>query len=132
VLTFHVIQNPHTILIVDDNPAVSDVLVLLFTHAGFNVLRAEDGRCGCAVAEEQLPSLIICDERMPRMDGYSTLLRLKATASTAHIPVIMIGGTDVNGERDWPSCGAASFLPKPFKFSELLAVVGRVLSLQPQ
>jgi CheY-like chemotaxis protein len=126
-----VAQNHPTILIVDDNPEVSDVLVLLFTHVGFHVLKAEDGQCGCALAEGQIPSLIICDEQMPRMNGCNTLLRLKATPSTSQIPIIMIGGTDPNGERDWPSCGAACFLPKPFKFPELLAVVHQVLSLQP-
>jgi DNA-binding response OmpR family regulator len=124
-----VIQNPTTILIVDDNPDVSDVITIFLTRVGFRTLAAKDGEAACEMAERETPSLIICDERMPGMDGYSTLLKLKGNTNTAQIPVIMIGGTDINGERDWQSYGAASFLPKPFQLPELLARVRETLLL---
>jgi CheY-like chemotaxis protein len=121
-------QNQETILIVDDNPDVIHVLTLLLSHAGFKVMKAENGEQGCELAEQALPTLILCDERMPQFDGFATLTRLKTTPATAHIPVIMIGGTDANGTRDWLSCGASFFLPKPFQLPELLAAVRGVLS----
>jgi DNA-binding response OmpR family regulator len=117
-----------TILIVDDNPDISHLLTLFLTRAGFKVLEASDGEEGCKLAERMTPSLILCDERMPGMDGYATLRKLKGTTLTAQIPVVMIGGSAPGSQHDWLALGAFSFLPKPFQLPELLAAVEKALS----
>jgi len=123
-------QKPRTILIIDDNVSVSHALKALLGREGFKVLHAGHGKDGCQLAASEHPTLILCDELMPHMDGYETLTWLKGTESTAHIPVIMIGGSDPNGERNWVALGAFCFLPKPFRIAELFDEVRRALSAQ--
>ena len=120
-------QKRTTILVVDDNPAVTKVLTLLLGRQGYKVTIAADGEQGCALAREVKPALILCDERMPRMDGLSALTELKADKTTAHIPVLMIGGSGEGGERDWVKHGATGFIAKPFHIDEIVDQVQQIL-----
>jgi CheY-like chemotaxis protein len=120
-------KNHRTILIVDDNVDVSLILTLNLRARGFTVLEAEDGEIGCEVAIAKRPSLILCDEQMPRLDGLQTLFRLKSTPQTTAIPVLMIGGTGLYNEETWKAHGASGFVPKPFEMEDLLAVVEKML-----
>jgi DNA-binding response OmpR family regulator len=124
-------DNHRTILIVDDNLDVSLILALNLRAKGFTVLEAEDGEIGCEIAAAKQPSLILCDEQMPRLNGLQTLTRLKNTPQTSSIPVLMIGGTGLFNEEVWKARGAAGFVPKPFQMNELVAAVEMIL-LQPQ
>jgi len=121
-------QNPHTVLIVEDNPEVSTVVMLCLRSAGFRVFQAEDGEAGFELAVREQPTLILLDEYMPRMNGQALLAKLKETSATAPIPVIMIAGSGMLDELEWQSGGAFGLLAKPFQFHELLAIVRRALS----
>jgi putative two-component system response regulator len=120
-------QNPHTILIIDDEPTVARILRTLLQRAGFTSLTTGDGEKGYELAVAQSPSLIFCDERMPGLSGDETLQKLKANPATAHIPVIMMGGSGFNGLRDWTSAGAVGFVAKPFQMTDVLSLVRRIL-----
>jgi len=120
-------QSARKILVIDDEPDVARVFVLILTRAGFKVQSATDGKTGCQLAETEGPSLIFCDERMPGFDGYATLKQLKENPATADIPVVMMGGTHEHGIRDWRSEGAVSFVPKPFPVTQVLALARKLV-----
>lgn len=121
-------QNPHTVLVVEDNPEVSTVVMLCLRSAGFRVFQAEDGDSGFQLALKEQPTLILLDEYMPRVNGHVMLAKLKESSVTAHIPVIMIAGSGMTDELEWKNRGAFALLAKPFQFNELLAVVRKALS----
>jgi DNA-binding response OmpR family regulator len=121
-------QNPHAVLVVDDNPEVSTVVMLCLRSAGFRALQAEDGESGFQLALTEKPALILLDECMPRMNGQMMLAKLKESAITGRIPVIMIAGSGLTDEKEWQSRGAFGLLAKPFQFHELLSIVRKALS----
>ncbi len=119
-----------TILIVDDEPSVREVLVGYFEHhygpRGYSVETAGDGAEALAAVRRRRPALVLLDIDMPGMDGVEALRGMRAI--DARIPVIMVTGnasTRVAGEviRD----GAYSYLPKPVKFQYLNHIVATVL-----
>jgi len=119
-----------TILIVDDEPSVREVLVGYFEHhygpRGYSVETAGDGAEALAAVRRRRPALVLLDIDMPGMDGVEALRGVRAI--DARIPVIMVTGnasTRVAGEviKD----GAYSYLPKPVKFQYLNHIVATVL-----
>ncbi len=87
-------EETRKILIVDDEMDISKTLAEHFKRKGYAVEVANDGEEGIAKAKEFLPQLILLDILMPVMDGISALRQLKADASTANIPVIMLTNLD--------------------------------------
>jgi two-component system nitrogen regulation response regulator NtrX len=123
-------MSTRTILIVDDEPAVREVLVGYFEHQygprGFTVETATDGAQALAAVRRRRPALILLDIEMPGVDGVETLRGVRALDPA--IPVIMVTGnasTRVAG--DVIKGGAYSYLPKPFKFQYLDHIVATVL-----
>jgi len=119
-----------TILIVDDDPSVREVLTGYFEHQygprGYSVETASDGAQALAAVRRRRPALILLDIEMPGMDGVETLRGVRALDPA--IPVIMVTGnasTRVAGEviKD----GAYSYLPKPVKFQYLDHLAATVL-----
>lgn len=79
------------ILVIEDNPANLELMVYLLQQVGgHQVLTATDGVEGLAAAQKERPELIVCDVRMPNMDGYEVVHRIKADASLRHIPVLAV------------------------------------------
>ena len=79
------------ILIVDDTEDARRLIRRILQASGnFTILEAENGVQGVKISQEELPNLIILDLMMPEMDGFSVLDALKATSSTANIPVIIV------------------------------------------
>jgi len=115
------------ILIIEDEPSVAQVISRFLQRAGFVPLVAAHGEEGLELACRERPALIFCDERMPGLSGGDTLGRLKENLLTAQIPVIMMGGSNVEGLCDWIRYGAAAFLPKPFNAPQLLGLVRDIL-----
>ena len=69
---------PRTVLVVDDDPHIRQLLVFALGKAGLDTLEAEDGEAGLALAERHGPNLVILDINMPRMDGLEVCRRLRA------------------------------------------------------
>ena len=114
-----------TIVIVDDEFGLADVLAATLSDIGFRVLSATNGSQGLEVMMEHPPDLVILDYMMPLLDGAGVLKAMRAAPSLAAVPVIMISAVpeSVVSAR----CqGYAAFLRKPFDFQTLLSAVERV------
>jgi DNA-binding NtrC family response regulator len=119
-----------TILIVDDEPAVREVLSGFFEHhygpRGYRVETAGDGAEALAAVRRRRPALVLLDIDMPGMNGVEALRGVRAIDAT--IPVIMVtGNTSSRVAGDVIKDGAYSYLPKPVKFQYLNHLAATVL-----
>ena len=114
------------ILLVDDEPALRELLRATFEGADVTVDEAASGQ----EAEEQIrrrrPDVIVLDLRMPGMGGVELCRRLKSRQRTKAIPIVFLTGVDGDEARSAQRAGAAALVRKPFSPLELLAVVERV------
>jgi two-component system, OmpR family, response regulator RpaA len=110
-----------TILIVDDDPEIIELLTLDLELMGFTVDFANDGLTGLKKTENRRFDLIISDVMMPRMDGFEFTKRVRANRSSQAIPVILLTakGTIEDKIRGF-NAGADDYLVKPFEFQELM------------
>ena len=117
-----------TVLVVEDDPTILQLLEVNFEMEGFIVLRAEDGEQGLAVARESAPDVIVSDVMMPKMSGLELVKALKASTATKAIPVILLSakaqGTDV---RQGLEAGADDYVTKPFEPLDLIDRVNGIL-----
>ena len=112
------------ILVIDDNDEVRTVVADHLTLAGYYVREARDGREGIQQILLQKPDLILCDVKMPGVDGFCTLSAIRKTHATTAIPfILMTGSGGHDAFRRGMSSGADDFLAKPFTPDELLAAV---------
>ena len=117
-----------TILVVDDTLDARELYAEYLRIAGLRAEVAEDGIDALAKATELLPSVIIMDLAMPRMDGWEATRRLKAHPLTRHIPVIALTGHVIERSRERAiEAGADGYLTKPCFPDSLLAEVHRVM-----
>ena len=113
-----------TILVIDDEEWLREMVHLALQQKGFDVVEAENGAKGIDLARKELPDLILCDVNMEKMDGYRTLSSLRNEPSTASIPfILMTGLADNAGMRHGMELGADDYLPKPFTIEGLYAAV---------
>jgi CheY-like chemotaxis protein len=110
-----------TILVIDDDAAVRDLMLRSLTKMGFNVIAVRNGEEGLQLAKEVNPLLITLDVMMPQMDGWTVLKQLKADPRLAEIPVIML--TVVDNEPIAMGLGAAHYLVKPVDRDRLAILV---------
>jgi DNA-binding response OmpR family regulator len=119
----------HTILVVDDNPDLLDIVDAILSDAGFVVAKALSGEDGITVARTLRPHLILLDLNMPRMDGWEVLKLLKADAATKDIPVAIFSvRTDLKDKIFGLQRGAVDYIPKPFHYDRLAERVERILA----
>jgi DNA-binding response OmpR family regulator len=118
------------VLLVEDEPALSDIYATALRAGGFTVLQARDGVEGLDQALHQAPDAIVLDLLMPIKDGFETLKDLKLHGETAQIPVIILSNLGQDFEkRRGIDLGAACFLTKTaLKPSDLGQVVSSVLA----
>lgn len=117
-------RKQHRVLVIDDSPEICLVIEETLNLSGFHALVASEGARGLALAREQLPDIIICDVRMPGMDGCETLKALRADPATASIPFVFLSGAaDHVSMRKGMELGADDYLAKPFSPKELMAAV---------
>ena len=115
-----------TVLVVDDEFGIVDVLETILTDEGYRVLTACNGKQGLVRLSEEKPDVILSDFMMPILGGGEMLRAMAAQPAYRRIPVIMMSslGEDVIAER----CkGYAAFLHKPFRVAAVLSTVARVL-----
>jgi CheY-like chemotaxis protein len=95
----------------------------------FEVLTAEDGEKGCAMAVSERPDIILMDLEMPVVDGWEATRRLKGDPQTRDIPVIALSAHALAGEREKAlAAGCNEFDTKPIEFDRLVATVRRILA----
>lgn len=117
--------NPRAkIMVVDDDPALRQVLHLRLRANNYEVVSASDGYSALALAQKERPNLIILDLGLPAGDGFAVLRHLQQFPSLALIPVIVLTARDpqANEKRALES-GAVAFFQKPADNEELLGVI---------
>ncbi len=122
----------HTILVVDDEPDLCDILRFNLEDAGYMVHTAHSASEALAFGVTNA-DLILLDVMMPGMDGFALARRLKAAPATAQIPIIFLTARD--SEEDTVSgleLGADDYIAKPFSIREVLARVAAVLRRVPE
>ena len=117
-----------TILVIDDEADVRDVVGMLLTQAGYQTVGAEYGLSGYSKAQSEQPDLILLDLMMPVMDGFEVLRKLKGDPSTQTIPVIILTARiDAASERECMKLGATDYIKKPWGPRELEDRIGMAL-----
>jgi CheY-like chemotaxis protein len=110
-----------TILVIDDDPTVHDLMARILSREGFRVINALGGKEGVRLAREVKPDVITLDVLMPEMDGWSVLSALKADPELADIPVIMLSMID---DREMGfALGASEYITKPIEKERLFATL---------
>ena len=112
-----------TVLVVDDDPTVHDLLAATLAKEGHRVLHARDGAEALDILRKTPPDIVTLDVMMPKVDGWSVLGVMKSDPALDHIPVIMI--TIVDDRNLGYSLGASEFMTKPIDRSRLLSLVRR-------
>lgn len=113
-----------SILVVDDNPLIVNVLRNLLLSVDYSVHSAKNGEEAVSVLDTQDVDVVICDVMMPKMDGYELHTAIRKKAKFSHIPFIFLTALDDQSEvRRGQEVGADEYLVKPFQPEELLAIV---------
>lgn len=113
--------NKKTILVVDDEKPIIDILVYNLKKEGYNTLEATDGEMGYTIALEKRPDLILLDIMLPKMDGLTACKRIK---QTYNVPILMISAKDEEIDKIVGlELGADDYITKPFSVRELMARV---------
>jgi PAS domain S-box-containing protein len=125
-------EGPHrTVLVADDHPTNSRLMIDLLEPLGFQVTTAVDGLDAVTQAKASRPDLVLLDLRMPRLDGFGAARAI--TEAFPKNPPKMIGVSASAFEPDREACraaGCAEFLAKPFREEDLLAAIARQLGLK--
>ncbi|MFM0597228.1 MULTISPECIES: phosphate regulon transcriptional regulator PhoB [Paraburkholderia] len=117
-----------SVLIVEDEPAIIELLAANLKHAGFHPLPARNATIASALISEILPDLIVLDWMLPGMSGLQFMRKLRADSRTRDVPVIMLTARDEEQDRvDGLEAGADDYLVKPFSPKELVARIKAVL-----
>ena len=112
------------ILVIEDTLDNRQILRDLLTAAGYDIIEAEDGGAGVAMAAEQLPDLILMDIQLPVIDGYEATRRIKADPTTRHIPIVAVTSYALAGdEAKTREAGCDGYLAKPYSPRNLLEKV---------
>ena len=117
-----------TLLLVEDDRALADLLMWHFEREGYDIVRTADGDEAMILAEERTPDLVILDWMIEGVSGIEVCRRLRRRASTARVPIIMLTARGEESDRiRGLETGADDYVTKPFSPRELLARVGAVL-----
>jgi two-component system response regulator RpaA len=116
------------ILVIDDDPAIAELVAINLEMAGYDVSQAADGVKGQALAVQLVPDLIMLDLMLPKVDGFTVCQRLRREDRTSAIPVLMLTAlSQTNDKVEGFNAGADDYLTKPFEIEEMLARVRALL-----
>jgi two-component system response regulator RpaA len=116
------------LLLIDDDPVISEMITLNLESAGYQVSHAADGVKGQAMAIQTQPDLIVLDLMLPRVDGVTLCQRLRRDERTRDIPILMLTAVGQTQKKvEGFNAGADDYLTKPFELEEMLARVRALL-----
>ena len=113
------LQERRTVLVVDDEPSIVELIAEVLEEAGYRVLTARNARTALAIARREQPALVLTDRNMPGIDGVAFVRHLRTSAMTARIPVVIMSST----RPDLETTGDVPFLAKPFDLDDMLTAV---------
>lgn len=119
-----------TVLVIDDDTAIREMLVQMLEEAGHQTLEAADGAEGLEVARSERPDVIILDVMMPRLNGFDCAAALKADPEYRHIPIIMLTVID-DAQRAF-GLGVEAYMTKPFEEEKIISEIRRLLNKRSQ
>ncbi len=113
-------QRTKTVLVVDDEPDILDLVRFRLEHDGYRVITATDGEAGLSLARAEHPDLCVLDVMMPKFSGLEVLAQLRQDPSTEAMRVILLTarGQDTDVDRGF-ELGAHDYMTKPFSPKEL-------------
>ncbi|MCC6074403.1 twitching motility response regulator PilH [Pseudomonas sp. GCM10022188] len=115
------------ILIVDDSPTEMYKLTAMLEKNGHQVLKAENGADGVALARQEMPDVVLMDVVMPGLNGFQATRQLTKDPETGHIPVIIVTTKDQETDKVWGRRqGARDYLTKPVDEETLLKTIAAV------
>lgn len=118
-------QNGVRILVVEDEESIRDFVEMGFKYEGYEVTLTEDGPGGLEAFDRQRPELVVLDLNLPGMDGLEVCRQIRRRSD---VPIIMLTArAEVDERVEGLEAGADDYIPKPFKFKELLARARAVL-----
>ena len=121
-------MNSAKLLLVEDDPALAELLEYRFRNEGYRVRVTADGDEALMMAAEEVPDLVILDWMIEGTSGIEVCRRLRRDKETAHVPVIMLTAREAEDDRiRGLETGADDYLTKPFSPRELLARVAAVM-----
>ncbi|MBQ8636712.1 MAG: response regulator transcription factor [Clostridia bacterium] len=114
-------MDERTVLIVEDDPNIVDILKFNFEKEGYNTLVATDGALGLELAQSSNPDLILLDVMLPRMDGFEVCRKVR---EKSNVPIIMLTAREEEVDKVLGlELGADDYITKPFSIRELTARV---------
>ena len=117
-------KDKKTILVVDDEKNIRDLLVFNLQNEGYNTLEAEDGLQAVDIALKESPDLILLDVMLPKLDGKSVCKKLRYSLNMSNIPILMISAKDTETDKIVGlEIGADDYITKPFQIREVIARV---------
>ena len=112
----------HKILIIDDEPAIREMVAIALEMADFDVLEAEDAQTGHSLIVDRRPDLVLLDWMLPSVSGIELARRLKRDDTTAEIPIVMLTAkSEEDNKIQGLDGGADDYITKPFKMGVLVA-----------
>ena len=121
-----------TIVYVEDEPEMIDLVKLILSRKGYHVIGAEGGQQGLDIVREYLPDLVLLDLMMPDVEGWDVYQQLRADAKTNKIPVIIVTAKaqDIDKVLGLNIAKVDDYISKPFSPQALVDSVEKVLSQQ--
>ena len=119
---------PRTLLVVEDEPSIAELVRLTLEEAGHRVTVVGDGRAALRRLAETPYDLVVSDVMLPLLDGAALARAMRADPALRAIPLILMSADHLAPDGAAPH---AAFLRKPFDLEELLATVGRLLGPDP-
>jgi two-component system response regulator VicR len=122
------------VVCVEDEPEMIDLITLILTRKGFEVIGANGGVKGLETIRAEKPDLVLLDLMMPEMDGWQVYQQLKADPNTQDIPVIVVTAKAQNIDKvlGLHIAKVDDYIPKPFSLQELVDRVEKVLKRREQ
>ncbi len=122
------------VVCVEDEPEMIDLITLILTRKGFEVIGANGGVKGLETIRAERPDLVLLDLMMPEMDGWQVYQQLKADPNTQDIPVIVVTAKAQNIDKvlGLHIAKVDDYIPKPFSLQELVDRVEKVLKRREQ
>jgi DNA-binding response OmpR family regulator len=119
------------VLVVDDDHALADLLVIMLSLEGFRAEAAYSGTDALASVAAELPAAVVLDIMMPDMDGFTVLRQFRANGSSAQLPVIMHSArVDDEAKDDALAAGANGFITKPADPHQITAELRSLIARQ--
>jgi CheY-like chemotaxis protein len=122
---------PQRLLVIDDDPDILTLMAEALTFHGYKVSTASGGQEALDRVRRERPDLVLLDLKMPGVDGYEVIRRLKSDGATRPIPVIVITASTVQKERDKVQVlgmGAAQYLTKPLSIEALIREIKKAIA----